>query len=470
MRDTIFISHANPEDNEFSRWLALRLAAEGYAVWCDLTKLLGGEAFWSDIEVALRERSAKVLYVLSNTSNHKPGPLTELQVAQNVARYERLNDFVIPLAIDNLPPRQANIALARINSIPFQSSWAAGLAQLLKKLEDDSVPKHPSFGADAVARWWRQQFGSAAGVIERPEEYISNQIAIDRLPDQIFVHELSGRVRTSAHEPEQHAALFAFSSASAATDTESFVFPDLWSMKYPCTRSGSRLISFADAKDLFTGDEPFDVWSLTIPLQEYLDRGVPSRDISARDAMNHATDLLRVGWERLAKSRGLRRYKMATKHAAMFFPIDVTRRGKIDYVDTAGKRTYRKVVGEKARPKRFWHFALSARPLLTPSPVFALRLHVTFSDNGYTIWDSDAKLHSARRSQCKTWWNEQWRDRMLASLQFLAGGEPSVSLALGSGATVVLATAPLRFQSPVSFADPGTQEFIDGSSDDEDVA
>lgn len=41
-RDTVFISHAYPEDNQFTLWLALRLAREGYPVWCDLTKLLGG--------------------------------------------------------------------------------------------------------------------------------------------------------------------------------------------------------------------------------------------------------------------------------------------------------------------------------------------------------------------------------------------------------------------------------------------
>ena len=78
MRDMLFISHANPEDNEFTRWLALRLAGEGFPVWCDLTQLLGGEDFWTDIEDAIRRRTAKFLYVLSTHSNPKPGPLAEL--------------------------------------------------------------------------------------------------------------------------------------------------------------------------------------------------------------------------------------------------------------------------------------------------------------------------------------------------------------------------------------------------------
>src|SRR5438046_8150857 len=106
MRFMLFISHANPEDNVFARWLSLQLARYGYPVWCDLTRLLGGEAFWTDIEKALRQRTVKFLYVLSRTSNSKDGPLNELQVASNVARDNALHDFIIRLAIDDLPSRK----------------------------------------------------------------------------------------------------------------------------------------------------------------------------------------------------------------------------------------------------------------------------------------------------------------------------------------------------------------------------
>src|SRR5881396_906037 len=133
MRDMLFVSHANPEDNNFARWLTLQLAKEGYPVWCDLTRLLGGEAFWTDIEQAIRDRSIKFLYVLSRTSNAKQGPLDELQIAKNVARDLQLRDYILPLLIDDLPPRQVNIRLANISLVPFAPSWADGLAQLLKK-------------------------------------------------------------------------------------------------------------------------------------------------------------------------------------------------------------------------------------------------------------------------------------------------------------------------------------------------
>lgn len=95
----LFISQALPEDNEFTRWLVLRLAREGYPVWCDLTKLLDGEDCWSDIEDAIRNRTTKFLFVISRISNEKLGVLQELALAKRVGKGRE--DFVIPLEIDD---------------------------------------------------------------------------------------------------------------------------------------------------------------------------------------------------------------------------------------------------------------------------------------------------------------------------------------------------------------------------------
>jgi TIR domain len=89
-RDTVFVSHANPEDNTFALWLTLRLGEMGFKVWCDLTKLIGGETFWDKAEDAIRNSTAKFLYVLSRTSNSKDGVLRELQLAQALPRATRL--------------------------------------------------------------------------------------------------------------------------------------------------------------------------------------------------------------------------------------------------------------------------------------------------------------------------------------------------------------------------------------------
>ena len=50
-RNILFIGHANPQDNEFSKWLYSRLIVEGYSPWVDLEGLRGGEEdFWEEIQ------------------------------------------------------------------------------------------------------------------------------------------------------------------------------------------------------------------------------------------------------------------------------------------------------------------------------------------------------------------------------------------------------------------------------------
>ena len=78
MRNKIFISHATPDDNDFTRWLALKLIALGYEVWCDILFLDKGGDFWKDINNAIREDSIKFLLVTSSISVNREGVLKEL--------------------------------------------------------------------------------------------------------------------------------------------------------------------------------------------------------------------------------------------------------------------------------------------------------------------------------------------------------------------------------------------------------
>ena len=140
MRDTIFISHATPADNDFSIWIASRLEMLGYKVWIDKEGLLGGERFWATIQKAL-DRSIKVLFVYSKNIVTTEGILrqgieNELEYAKSIAAQDGLQDFIIPLHIDNSNYHLV-IGQPNINHIPFNNNWAEGLKQLLKKLEKD---------------------------------------------------------------------------------------------------------------------------------------------------------------------------------------------------------------------------------------------------------------------------------------------------------------------------------------------
>jgi hypothetical protein len=431
-RDTVLISHANPEDNEFSLWLALQLANEGYKVWCDLTRLLGGEVFWDDIENVIRNSAAKVLYVLSRTSNAKDGPLSELHLAQSVVRKEKIKDFVVPLHVDSLPHGEVTIELTRVNSTEFSGSWASGLHMLLKRLEEHSVPKDAAFNRTAVNAWWRANFSATQGVRQEPEDLLSNWFPAVGLPEHVYFHSLSrcgiGKVEVSHDLP------------------------------YPAFQEDISLITFAPA-EAFENKLGQDIY---IPKA-----GDP---LSVRDLLadseslfgKHLFRLLRLAWEHLLKERNLPIHELANGMKMFYFEKDKVPADKVFFTDLQGKERFRGMVGYSTRTnrstgassKRFWHFGLEARPQVHPVPAFIMKPHVVFSNDGKTIWSSKKRLAAARQSQCKGWWNDVWRDRTLAAVSHLADGQDSVAMAIAPALAISVARFPIFFRSPVAYTDP----------------
>jgi hypothetical protein len=58
-RDHLFVSYAW-EDGALAEWLTLKLTAEGYRVWCDRFKILGGEM----IDIDVIEEAFRMLHCL----------------------------------------------------------------------------------------------------------------------------------------------------------------------------------------------------------------------------------------------------------------------------------------------------------------------------------------------------------------------------------------------------------------------
>ena len=163
------------------QWLALKLTAEGYRVWCDRLKLLGGESYPEDIDCAIRERTFRFLAVISQNSVHKPNPRKERTLALNLAR-ERDQDFVLPLNLDGVGPTELGWMLSDLTYIPFDRSWADGLAQLLEKLQSINAPRPLSDGKSVVADWLGSRDAFASG----PERVWTNLLPIEEMPDSLI--------------------------------------------------------------------------------------------------------------------------------------------------------------------------------------------------------------------------------------------------------------------------------------------
>ena len=140
LKDTIFISHATPEDNEIAIWLASRLENAGYNVWIDKNELAGGEEFWDDIQNILTNKTVKFLSIISNASINKKGVKDEISFALDVERKNNLSEFILPIKIDENVTVPIN--LGRKNYIDdFKTDWGTGLERVLNFLEKNNVPR-----------------------------------------------------------------------------------------------------------------------------------------------------------------------------------------------------------------------------------------------------------------------------------------------------------------------------------------
>lgn len=416
-KDVVFISHANPEDNEFTRWLSLKLASMGYHVWSDVTRLLGGEDFWRDIERAIRDHTLKFLYVLSKASNTREGSLLELKVAHDVRKRDRLNDFIFPLHVDDLPFNEINIQLSNLIAIDFSRSWADGLKLLVAKLEKEAVPKDPRFNFDAVRKWWESAFSVDEGTSNAEEIHYSNWFDV-RLPGTVYVHTLFGLFEK---DPE-------------------FPFP---------TKFRNGIVTFAPAADLEPHLGTLRVQStVAIPIAEFMNDADYQQQKENRDFVTY---FLNEAWKMTAAKR-LAAYDMSGRRIAFYFDKKSLPEPDVKFISVGGKPTRRGLMGYKtvSKGKRHWHFAVSAKAAVHPSPMMILRSHVLFSDDGEALWTSANGMHRARRGQCKNWWNDDWRDRLLATTAWFSGGEATFSLPLGTSVSGEVSARPLQFASPVT--------------------
>ena len=194
-RETIFISHATPEDNEFTIWLASKLELLGYTVWIDKEGLLGGEKFWEEIDSVIRNSAIKFLLVYSENilqkddtgkrihGKLKNGVYKEYSLAESVSSQNNFTDFIQLLNIDG-STYNLFIGADRLNQIPFYNNWAEGLRQVLKKLEKDNVVKSEK---ESRFHSWYKSYLKTEEIKEKNELYYSNWWEIPSLPPKLYL-------------------------------------------------------------------------------------------------------------------------------------------------------------------------------------------------------------------------------------------------------------------------------------------
>lgn len=436
-RQVLFISHANPEDNEFVLWLQSQLTRLGYETWSDLTQLKAGEVFWDTIEDLIRRRAIRVIAVVSRIALTKPGVLDEISLAVSVERTQRLSGFVIPVRLDDIPFSDFRANIARKNTLDFSEGWAVGLSKLVDTLTRDRVPRPRQNEGLSLADWWAQQKAPILSISEATETLISNRFQVTLLPRRVYSY---FKDTSLSHKASRHLVPFKENMLSFLSKAE-LVRQGLVSVEQH---------SILSADDLFSGN-----LSMTSHLAHYQRRQLFHR-------------MLNGLWESFLLARGLGEFTQTGARPTPFIPDGLLSNNTASFIDEQGKKRRRNLVGYSDKRGLYWHLAPVGSFSTTSETFLNLRLRVLFSENGCDQWPSVDRMRTTRRSFCKNWWNDKWRSLQTALMAYLANGTDQVQVWSGDCGSLLLCTTPLSYESPLTIVEPNVKHSEGAMDDDAD--
>jgi hypothetical protein len=229
------------------------------------------------------------------------------------------------------------------------------------------------------------------------------------------------------------------------------------------------MVSFApvDAVQEAAGRDVPVTLEYRLPTLDFL-AGAPhdGPEVRAFDARNFITDILRQAWEMFATAQGLKSHEMA--HGACWYvPSGLFEKDKAKFRDPDGRARWRAMIGVRGKHRIRWHYALSVRATLTDPFRLVVRSHVVFSEDTKTLVTDAKRALRLRKWLCKTWWNDDFRDRLLGLMSQLSRGQPTMELPLGGDTVAVVASTPLTFLSPLSYVRHGAAGEPDSAKDGE---
>lgn len=440
VRDAIFISHATPEDNAFTMWLGGRLTALGYQVFADVLRLKGGDDWERILEDAIRNKAKRFLLVATPGGVQKQGVRNEITIAVETAKRIKEDGFIVPL---RLATYAAPLQIAHAQYIDFEKGWSQGLAELLALLEDAGIPKNAATG-DAKT-WQSLQLKDARIVGSGPETLISNWLSIEALPPSIVFYDFKRGVSIGA--------------AQAA----------IKDCPIPIAAHNRGFISFAPLHQLqiyFGPNLPLQTVD-TCDTDTFLDSGWHSQRLAPKDCRPKFTDISRRALDAYFEGKGLKPFEYADGRNAWWATM---RHATMDqhafaWADLKGRR---QLVGRSEKRGFHWHYGVSCWARSGPVRHVRVTGRVTFTSNGHDLIGDARRVHRMRRTFCKGWRNDKWRDLLLAFWLWLADGADFVDIALGENVSMRLDLPPITFTAAFGINSQDDTAMSDERDDDDE--
>lgn len=393
----------------------------GYSVWIDVQSLVGGSDFWSEIDNQLRNHTVKQIVIVSKHVR-KSGVLKELSLGDAISK--QINDpkFLIPIRIDNSNFSDFPPEIIRLNAFNAYPNWAADLPLLLETLEKEGVPKTGCLDSSMLRSLIEAHEQGRMQVKQEPELLWSNWFGLCEKRPQFWLY-----------EPQGTLAQF-----------------EAWltTVKVPHVRLGRYVATFCD-QDTFrgAGDFPLNIKTvLNRSFDDLLNGGYSSYFENPVELKKCYVNLMRQHWNAAMEAKGLTKFRFASGQEGWFFPDEI-QNGPIKFSLPDGQKVSR-VLSGKFKDKR-WHLCLVARPRLWPEPMFRVHANVALSLNGSDSLPGE-QTHKLRRRLTKSWWNNKWRDLLLAGMQAVSNGDNRINLAIGAE-KFELNSIPISTLFPVSY-------------------
>ncbi len=445
-QERLFISYAT-EDWPLAEWLTRRLTADGYRVWCDRFKLLGGESYPEDIDKALEHETFRVLALLSRASLHKDNPRRERTKALNLARPLGIPDFLIPLNVDGLRSAELPWMTSDITFIPFYDGWAKGLQQLLRKLASINAPRPLADGRRIAI----DTFLPADVLVQTPEPVFTNCLPFIHIPDVLL--------RFTLNPPLDRGETRAFSLD--------------WPHYFV---SGREVVAFHSPPASVS--EPG-----RIPPIEPL-RWRDAFEISGIRTPDLISSLLKKALRHRAAAK---RLLPSPDGLVLYLPVGLIDGHRLEFDLPDGRSTYIQYTGERTywrrgehRPYRY-HLAVSfrVRQDLRSGHLAQLLPTLYFTDPAGTPLPATTAA-SRRKHLTRNWWNYEWLSRHLALASFLAERTDVIRISGAGNDAVEVSSRFLALTAPIGINEAAleptpeeaetaeSQEDADSAADDID--
>jgi hypothetical protein len=175
--------------------------------------------------------------------------------------------------------------------------------------------------------------------------------------------------------------------------------------------------------------------------------------------------LVRQSFDALFQAKGLKSFEIASGHLAWWPTASQATLKRLSFAWPDGPSGSRQIVGRSNKRGFHWHYGVTCWARTAPLRHVRIAARVVFTSDGHSLLGDAKRLHRLRRSFCKSWRNDKWRDLLLTFLFWLTEGAAFVAVPMGEGAILRLTLPPMIFDAPFGIDTPE-----DGAAppDDED--